>query len=184
MPKPSQRAATTGAIMAILLVVVLLAGLRARPTRPRPFFSPAPNVVTLHALGSATNYLTLDREHTWRAFSVSNGTSKSLFYTVTEVEYRTADGWRSGGSWLSNTLTNASLMMHRTAGEISPGTTDVFYATIATSNIPWRLRIGCFESGWIDSLESLTAKIRRLPPSSTKGRSGRKYELTSEEITP
>lgn len=187
MSKPSQRSVVIiVSFMAILLVAGLLAGLMARPTRPRPFFSPAPTVLTLHDLGSATNYLKLiDRERAWRAFAVSNGTSKALFYTVTEIEYRTADGWRSAGSWQSNTLTNTSLMTHReTAGEIAPETTDVFYATIATSSIPWRLRIGCFESGWSETLDRLTAKFRRPPPSNTKSWSGRRYELISEEIKP
>ena len=173
--------------MAILMVVVLLAGLLSRPKRPNPFFSPAPNVLTLHDLGGATNYLKLDREHTWRAFSVSNGTSKKIFYTVSEIEYRTVDGWRSAGSWLSNTLTNTTLMTRReTAGEISPGTTDVFYATIATSSVPWRLRLGCFESGWSDQLDvrRISAKIQGLPPPNSKSWSGKRYELISEEIAP
>jgi len=189
MPKPSQRAVTVLSVMAVLLIVGLLAGLLARPESARPFFSLAPSVLTLHDLGSATNYLKLDREHAWRAFSVGNGTSKTLFYTVTEIEYRTAYGWRSAGSWLSNTLTNASLMTRReTAGEISPGITDVFYATIATSSIPWRLRLGCFEHSWSDPLNTsvgrISARIQGLPPPNAKVWSGRRYELISEEIAP
>src|SRR5437016_2143237 len=119
MPKPSQRAVITFvSLMAALLFIGLLAGL-ARPKSARPFFSPAPNVLTLHVLGNPTNYLKFDRDNSWKAFSVSNGTSKTLFYTVTEIEYRTADGWHSAGSWLSNTLTNTSLMIRReTKGEI------------------------------------------------------------------
>lgn len=191
MPKPSQRAVITiVSFMAIVLVVGLLAGLRGRPARSRPFFSPAPSVLTLHVLGSATNYLKFDRDHNWKAFYVSNGTSKTLFYTVTEIEYRTADGWRSAGSWLSNTLTSASLMTRReTAGEISPGTTDVFYATIATSSPSWRLRLGCFEHGWSDSLIALRVRrlgspIGGLSPTNSKSWTGRRYELISEEIAP
>jgi hypothetical protein len=174
--------------MAILLVAGLLIGLMARLSRSRPFFSPAPSALTLHDLGGATNYLKLvDREHAWRAFVVSNGTSKTLFYTVSEIEYRTADGWRSAGTWLSNTLASASLMTRReTAEEIPPGTTDVFYATIATSSLPWRLRVGCFESSWQDSsvVRRLGPAIRGIPPSTSKSWSGGRYELISEEISP
>jgi hypothetical protein len=188
MPKSSQRLVTIACFLAVLLVAGLLAGLIARRSSSRPFFSLAPRVLTLHDLGSATNYLKLvDRDHAWRAFSVSNGTSKALFYTVTEIEYRTADGWRSAGSWLSNTLANTSLKTRReTAGEIPPGTTDVFYATIATSNLPWRLRVGCFESSWQDSsvVRGLGPAIRGLPPPTSKSWSGSRYELISEEISP
>jgi hypothetical protein len=188
MPKPSQRLVTIASFLAVLLVAGLLAGLMSRPSRPRPFFSPAPNVLTLHDLGRATNYLkVVDRDHAWRAFSVSNGTSKALFYTITEIEYRTADGWRSAGSWLSNTLAKASLISRReTAGEIPPGTTDVFYATVATSSFPWRLRLGCFESNWQDSslARGIGPAIRGLPPPTSKSWSGGRYELISEEISP
>ena len=189
MPKPSQRVVTVLSFMAVLLIVGSLAGLLARPKCARPFFSLAPNVLTLHVLGNATNYLKFDRDNIWKAFSVSNGTSKTLFYSVTEIEYRTAAGWHSAGSLLSNTLTKTSLMTRReNAGEISPGTTDVFYATIATSSIPWRLRIGCFESSWSDPLNMsvgrISARIQGLPPPNTKVWSGSKYELISEEIAP
>ena len=188
MTKPSQRTILFGGVTAILLLVGLIVGLMAKPTRPRPFFSPAPSVLTLHDLGSATNYLKLvDRDHAWRAFSVSNGTSKTLFYTLTEIEHRTADGWRSSGSWRFNTLTNVELKtLRETSGEIPPGTTDVFYATIATSSLPWRLRVGCFESSWQDSsfVKGIGPAIRGLPPTTGKSWSGRRFELISEEISP
>ena len=184
MPKPSQHAVTALILVAILFIVGLLAGLMARPARPGAFFSPPTKGVALHDLGRATNYLKLDREHSWRAFSISNGTSRTMFYAVTEVEYRTPEGWRSAGRWLANTLTNSSLITRRdTAGEMAPGTTDVFYASIATTNVPWRLRVGCFESGWSDSISRFTAKMRGSS-STVKSWSGRRYELVGEEITP
>jgi hypothetical protein len=141
----------------------------------------------MQALGSPTNYLKLDQEHDWKAFCISNGTSKTVFYTVTEVEYRTADGWHSAGSWLSNTLTNTSLMMRReTIGVIPPGSNDVFYATLAPTNLPWRLRVGCFEQSWHDS--SLVRSIRSPFASTTapasRSWSGSRYELIGAEITP
>ena len=190
MSKPSQRSMVAMfGLMAIVGLVVLLVKLMARPTHTRPFFSPAPSALTVRVLGGATNYLKLDRDHDWKAFCVSNGTSKTLFYTVTEIEYQTADGWRSAGSWISNTLTSASLMTRReTAGEISPGATDVFFAAVATSSIPWRLRLGCFESGWSDplaaSLGRARASIQGLPPPKSKSWTGSRYELICEEITP
>jgi hypothetical protein len=141
--------------------------------------------LTIQVLGSATNYLKFDREHDWKAFCISNGTPKTVFYTVTEVEYRTADGWHSAGSWLSNTLTNTSLMTRReTTGEIPPGSNDVFYATLSPTNLPWRLRVGCFQPSWQDS--SLARSIR-LPIGGTrspaaKSWSGRRYELVGGEV--
>jgi hypothetical protein len=190
MQKPSKRTVISFvSIMAILMFVVLLAWLKARPKVARHFFGSAPNGVTLHFLGSATNYLKFDRGHNWKAFSVSNGTSKTFSYTVTEVEYRSVDGWLSAGSWLSNSLAGASLMTHRqTAGEISPGSSDVFFASITSSSVPWRLRIGCWEANWSDrlnmSISRFREKLQRLPPSNTKSWSGGRYELISAEITP
>jgi hypothetical protein len=185
MPKPSKRAVTMAIFMTVVLIAGLLVGLMIRPSRPWSFFRPAPLGLTMKVLGNATNYLKFDQEHDWKALCISNGTSKTVFYTVTEVEYRTADGWHSAGSWLSNTLTNTSLMTRReTTGEIAPGSNDVFYATIATTNLPWRLRVGCFEQSWQDS--SLVRSIRspiggRTPPTS-KSWSGRRYELVGGEI--
>jgi hypothetical protein len=175
--------------MAILMIVGLLVWLKARPKVARHFFGTAPSGVTLHFLGSATNYLKFDQDHSWKAFSVSNGTSKTFSYTVTEIEYRSVGGWLSAGSWLSNSLASASLMTHRqTAGEISPGGSDVFFASITNSSVPWRLRIGCFEANWSDplnlSISRFREKLQRLPPSNTKSWSGRRYELISAEITP
>jgi len=188
MPAFSQRTVTIAGCLAILLLAGVLASLRTRPVRSRPFFSPAPSVLTLRDLGAATNYLKLiDPAQAWRAFAVSNGTSQTLFYTVTEVEYRTADGWHSAGSWLSNTLANTSLKTRReTAGEIPSGAADIFYATVDDSSLPWRLRVGCFASNWQDSpvVRGIGPAIRGLPSPSSKSWSGKRYELISEEINP
>jgi hypothetical protein len=184
MQKPSKRTVINFvSVMAILMFVLLLAWLKARPKAARHFFGSAPSGVTLHFLGSATNYLKFDRGHSWKAFSVSNGTSKTFSYIVTEIEYRSVDGW------LSNSLAGASLMTHRqSAGEISPGSSDVFFASITNSSVPWRLRIGCFEANWGDplnmSISRFREKLQGLPPSNTKSWSGRRYELISAEITP
>ena len=187
MSKPSQRVVTAAIIAAVVLIACLLAGLMARPSGPKPFFRPPPSQLTMQALGSATNYLKFDRDHEWKAFFISNGTSKTMFYTVTEVEYRSADGWHSAGSWISGTLTNTSLMTRReTIGEIPPGSNDVFYATLAPTNLPWRLRVGCFEQSWQDS--SLVRSIHlpsfaSTPAPAAKSWSGGRYELVGAEIT-
>jgi len=188
MSKPSQRSiARIAGIAALVLTVCLFVGLSIRPAPPKRFFRPAPKGLTLHFLGVATNDLKFDREHNWNAFCVSNGTPKTVFYTVTETERRTPDGWRSVGSWRSGTITNASFMTRReTAGEIPPGTTDVFYATIGPSDLTWRLHVGCFESNWQDApFFTRTGPAIGGPPTATsKSWSGRRYELISEEINP
>ena len=69
-------------------------------------------------------------------------------------------------------------------GEILPGNSDVFYACVTTSGIPWRLRIGCFEPSWLDPLEKTLGRLRGLPPSRARSWSGRRYELIGDEIAP
>jgi hypothetical protein len=134
--------------------------------------------------GAATNYLRLmDPSRTWKAFSLSNGTSRTFFYTASGIDYWSVTGWVSK-SWNA-----AGVMTHRdTPGEILPGRSDIFYAFIPTSSIPWRLRVSCVEASRIDQLEksvqNFTRKIQGLPPSSTKSWSGRRYELMSSEVTP
>jgi len=186
MPKPSARTVSIAIFLAILIVAGLLVVLRSPPFRPKSFFRPAPSALTMQVLGSATNYLKFDREHDWKAFGISNGTSKTVFYTVTEVEYRAADGWHSAGSWLSNTLTNTSLMTRReTIGEIPPGSNDVFYATLAPTNVAWRLRVGCFEQSWQDSslVRSIRSPIASKTKPASKSWSGSRYEVIGAEIT-
>ena len=185
MSKPSQRMVTVAILAAVVLIACLLAGLMARPSGPKPFFRPPPSQLTMQVLGSATNYLKFDRDHEWKAFCISNGTSKTMFYTVTEVEYLTADGWHSAGSWISGTLTNTSLMTRReTIGEIQPGSNDVFYATLAPTNLAWRLRVGCFEQSWQDSslARSIRSPFGRTTAPALKSWSGRRYELVGGEI--
>jgi len=178
-------------VVAILAFVapLLLVGWLLRPASNRSFFSPAPSGLTILPLRVATNYLRLvDPGHTWRAVSVSNGTSKTLFFFVSEVEYRTPDGWRSAGNWLSNTLTNTSLRtVHESPPEVPPGSVGAFYVGLAVTNLPWRLRLGCFEHGWQE-----TGLIKRLdtaihgPPTMPviQSWSGARYELISEEVSP
>jgi hypothetical protein len=57
-----------------------------------------------------------DPDHDWKVFSISNGTSRTFFYTASGVDYRAAAGWQS------NSPVAASLMTHReTPAEVSPG---------------------------------------------------------------
>ncbi len=186
MNKPSQRAVI---IFVGVAVIYLLAVLLTQKQTKQPFFSAAPASLTLHTLGEDTNYLKMDHAHHWQAFSVSNGTSKTLFCTVSGVEYRSNDVWYSAGSWTSNNLSATSLRTrHETSGEIPPGTTDVFYATVSTTRVPWRLRVGCFESGSGDainaSISNMKAAIQGKPPSKVKSWSGARYEIISEPIDP
>jgi hypothetical protein len=172
----------------VLSFVCLLVGLSHRSSQPQPYFRPAPPELTLHALGSATNYLRFNHKHDWKAFCVSNGMSKTIFYMVTEVEYRTPEGWCSAGNWLSNTLTNGSLMTQRnTSGDIGPWTNDVFYVSVRSTNLPWRIRVGCFKSTtWQDSSFSKAIDLAsgRIQRPGTKSWSGYRYELIGEEISP
>ena len=190
MMKPANRALIyVTACMALLGVVGLLARSSVRPKGAKPFFGPAPTGLALQFLGPATNHLKFDPDHSWRAFAVSNGTSKTLFCTVTEVDRRTNDGWFSAGSWISNTLAASSLMtQHETPPVILPGGSGVFFASVSNSVLPWRLHVGCFEAGWSDPLSMSVGKVMRqiqgLPPSNTKSWSGRRYELISGEISP
>ena len=184
MHSPSKtRLIRIGAVLTLLVILGLVADLTARRKQARPFFAPAPSNVTLQFLGRATNYLKLDHDHNWKAFSVSNGTSKLLFYTVTAIDYR------NGAGWLSHSPAAASLMSHReTPGEILPGSADVIYASIPASSSPWRLRVGCFEASWHDPLEISVSKFRSklqgLPPSNQNQWTGKRYELISSEIAP
>jgi hypothetical protein len=125
----------------------------------------------------------MDSSRRWKAFSVSNGTSKTFLYIATAVDYRTPAGW------ISNRWAAAGLMTRRdTPGELLPGRSDVFYACVPTSSVPWRLRVGCFEAGWRDPLAMHVTRFKRkiqgLPPSNTKSWSGRRYEVISGEVSP
>jgi hypothetical protein len=171
--------------MATILIAGSVVGLVARQSRSRSFFHPASSGLAMQVLGRATNYLKFDQEHDWKAFCISNGTSRTVLYTVTEVEYRTTDGWHTAGSWLANTLTNTSLMTRReTTGEIPPGSNDVFYATVPPTKLPWRLRVACFEQSWQDSslVRSIHLPTRGAPAPASKSWSGRRYELVGGEI--
>jgi hypothetical protein len=79
MRNPSRiRLIGIGALLALLMILGLLGVLAPRPKGVKPFFGPAPTGVTLQFLGSATNYLRFDDDRRWKAFSVSNWTSKLL----------------------------------------------------------------------------------------------------------
>ena len=178
----NSRMAQVGAVLVFLVVVGLLLGLALRSKSAQGFYVSPPQGVTLKCLGSATNYLRFDSGGSWKAFSVSNGPSKTFVYTVTRMDCRTADGWQS------NSPVSGSLRTHReTSGEVSSGSSDTFYASV-TSNIPWRIDVGFWEASWHDPLDNsvskVARKIQRLPPSNDKTWSGRKYHLTSAEITP
>jgi hypothetical protein len=175
--------AWTGAVLVFAIALTVIAALALRAQRPRSFLGGAPPGVSLVCLGPATNYLRLDHSQTWQAFSLSNGSSHRLFYTVTAVDLQSA------GGWLSNSPAATGLMTRReTPGEIAPGGSDVFYASIPGSSVPWRLRVGCFEQAWLDpmdrSLSRFLAKARGLPAPTGKSWSGRRYELVASEIKP
>jgi hypothetical protein len=69
MQKPSKRVVINFVrVIAIFMIVGLLARLKARPKVARHFFGPAPSGVTLRFLGSATNCLKFDHDHSWKAF--------------------------------------------------------------------------------------------------------------------
>jgi len=107
------------------------------------------------------NYLKFDKDRSWIAFTVSNATTKAITYVATAVDFQTDQGWTSNG-WQA-----ASLMTRReTPGLISPGGSDVFYASIPNGTPPWRLHISCSVTNRHFDWENGT------------------YELISAEITP
>jgi hypothetical protein len=139
-------------------------------------------------LGNATNYLKFDRDHNWKTFCVSNGTSKPIAFVISELEYRTDAGWTSAGDLYSSTFPKGAFMTrHESSGEVLSGSNDVFYATVPSTNIPWRLHVVCFESSWQDT--SLAKQIGsaisgRSSPTNTKSWSGARYELIGDEVRP
>jgi hypothetical protein len=179
----SMRIICIGAALAFVIIVGLLAWSTARPNGAKAFFGSAPGGATLQFLGSPTNYLKFDHEHNWKAFAVSNGTSKLMVFGASGIDQRTAAGW------LSESATTASLVTRReNPGELPPGGSAIFYASLPASSLPWRLRIGCFESSWHDLLKTAVRnferKLRGLGPSNSRSFSGRKYELISSEVRP
>jgi hypothetical protein len=176
-----------GAALALVVSLVLLVSLVGRSTSTGAFFGAAPATVTLQCLGPPTNFIRTmqltDPTRSWRAFSVSNGTSKTFFYTPTAVDFRAPTGW------VSNYWAEAKLMTYReNSGELRPGRSDIFYASIPTSSIPWRLRLGCYEANWVDPLAWSVSKWKRqllgLPPTNVKGWNGRRYEVICGEVAP
>jgi hypothetical protein len=171
-----------GAVLFFVLSVALVAWLVAGSKSDRRAFGSGPAGVTLQCLGSPTNYLKqmelMDPSRRWKVFSISNGTSRAFMFSATAVDYRTATGW------VSNHWAAAGLMTRReTPGGMWPGRSYVFYASIPTSSVPWRLRLACREAGRMDELVS---KIQGLSPTNTgrTGWSGKSYELISSEIAP
>lgn len=139
--------------------------------------------VALHFLGPAN---VIDPGWTWWTFSISNGTSKALFYHASGVDYRSPAGWVSAPWPLTpgrgpvgiNALSNSLV--------VAPANSATFLAGIPTSNLPWRLRISYREAGVIGSLETSFNKIsdrRRGPPPATVW-SGTPHLLLGDEITP
>jgi hypothetical protein len=176
-------------LIPILLLAAFLIWLAPSSRHPQNLFHPAPATLTLRTLGKATNYLKFDTSRAWKAFAISNGTPKSLFYMATEIEYRTPAGWRSAGSWASASISRTSLATHYEPPlELSPGASAVYYASVAPTNLPWRLHVGCFEHSWYDSLDfnlgKIGATLRGRTSSNSKSWSGRRYELISDEIPP
>ena len=171
-----------GAVLFFVLGVALVAWLVAGSKSDRRAFGSGPAGVTLQCLGSPTNYLKqmelMDPSRRWKVFSISNGTSRAFMFSATAVDYRTATGW------VSNHWAAAGLMTHRESpGDMWPGRSYIFYASIPTSSVPWRLRLGCREAGRMDEL---VRKLQGLPPAKTGRTSwgGKSYELISSEIAP
>lgn len=179
MHKPPFTRIGVAVTLVIICAVLISLGWRARKRR---LLTGAPAGVSVVLLGPATNYLRFDHSQTWQAFRLTNGSSHTLFYTVTAVDLQ------NSGGWVSNSSSAAGLMTRReTPGEIAPGGSDFFYASIPGSSTPWRLRVGCFEQGWSDplnrSLSRFLAKARGSPVPS-KSWTGRNYEFIASEVKP
>jgi hypothetical protein len=164
-------------ILLVLLLGVALVMLRFGRSSGRPT-----GRVTLQYLGPATNFV--DPGWKWAAFSISNGTSKPLFYNAAGVDYQSGTGWISapwtpgrgpvGINHLSNSLV------------VAPSNSVIFLAGIPTSSIPWRLRLSYREAGVVGSLFTSFHKIndplRGSPP--TIVWSGTPHLLIGNEIAP
>jgi hypothetical protein len=170
--------AGAGAVTVLLLVLVLLASLMFHRVANRFFYGLPRREVALENVSTPSNMLLLDRN--WKAFSLSNGGPRTLFFTATGVDYQTGVGW------VSTNPTVALLKTSRSVAQLAPSNSTIFYALIPNSNVIWRLRVGCFERSWHDPLEQsardLTDKMRGRPRSLNNSWTGRRYEVVSGEV--
>jgi hypothetical protein len=171
-----------GIVSFLLLSLALLGRLTSRFSNARTSSGPVTASVAVQCLGEATNFL-VEPGRTWKLFSVSNGTSKTLFYQTSGVDYRPVAGWVSR-LWTATSVT----MSGSSPFVVAPSNSATFYASIPTPNIPWRLRVICYEHGWSDplwrSFYKFKNKLEGLPPSNTTKWSGQRHEVTSGQITP
>src|SRR5260370_39063595 len=91
------RVIQVGIVLVFLLSVALLGRLTSRLLSARAASSsPLTAGVTLQCLGQATSFL-VQPGRTWKVFSVSNGTSKTLLYATSGMDYRPIAAWVSMG---------------------------------------------------------------------------------------
>jgi len=171
-------------LIRVSILLVLFLGVALVALRFGRFFGRPTGRVALQYLGPATNFV--DPGWTWWAFSISNGTSKPLFYNAAGVDYRSGTGWISapwpltpgrgpvGINHLSNSLV------------VAPSNSVIFLAGIPTSSIPWRLRLSYREAGMAGSLftsfHKISDPLRGSPPATVW--SGTPHLLIGNEIAP
>jgi hypothetical protein len=172
---PHNRLVRVGILLVLLLgmALVTLRFGRGRPT----------GRVALQYLGPAN---VIDPVWTWTAFSISNGTSKALFYNVRGVDYRSPTGWVSAPWPLTPGRGPVGISAPSNSLVVAPSNSATFFAGIPTSSIPWRLRITYQEAGVIGSFftsfHKFSDPLRGLPPTTTW--SGTPHLLISDEIAP
>jgi hypothetical protein len=178
---PHNRLIQVGLLLVLLFGVAMVGELALRFGR---FSGRAAGGVALQYLGPATNFV--DPGWTWAAFSISNGTSKALFYYASGVDYRSRTGWVSAAWPRTPGRGPVGISSQSSSFVVAPSNSATFFASIPTSSIPWRLRVCYRQAGLRGSLWTsfykLGAHVQGLPPSTVW--SGRPQLLIGGEITP
>src|SRR5437763_7472261 len=125
-------------LIGVGILLVFLSSVALMVLRFGLFSRRARGPVALQYLGPAT---LIDPGWKWAAFSISNGTSKALFYNAAGVDYRSGTSWISApwplipgrGPGGINALSNSLV--------VAPSSSAIFLAGIPNSSIHLRVRI-------------------------------------------